>query len=318
MLADLKNNRQRARGVEDARLPRMQKMLRNEGEREMAAVPTALKAGWDELVYAQERGRWWLVGSAWAGRASGAEAAVGERAAAAAAAASSSSGARTRESMSTSAVEEKLLQLASAQRMNTEARKDIFVAITGADDYVDAFERLNKLRIPKTQRAEVVRVVLHCCGQEKVYNPFYALVAARLCAAHREYRFAFHFVLWDTFKELKDLPLRRAANVAKLLAEMLGRGALPMTVLKTVLWHKLDERGIFFWHVCFVDLLAAGSKALQQAAATLHEPTYATLRDGILLFVSVHLRPLITKSHAALIVPLDAFAEAVTSLSAIE
>lgn len=39
----------------------------------------------------------------------------------------------------------KLLQLAAAQRMNTDARKAIFCIIMSGEDYIDAFEKLLRL-----------------------------------------------------------------------------------------------------------------------------------------------------------------------------
>jgi nucleolar MIF4G domain-containing protein 1 len=39
-----------------------------------------------------------------------------------------------------------LLQLAAAQRMNTDVRRAVFVAIMGSEDCLDAFEKL--LRLP--------------------------------------------------------------------------------------------------------------------------------------------------------------------------
>ena len=46
-------------------------------------------------------------------------------------------------------------------------------------------------------------MLLHCNAQEAAYNPFYALLGARLCAGHREVKFALHFALWDAFKEVR-------------------------------------------------------------------------------------------------------------------
>eukprot|EP00965_Chrysotila_dentata_P020244 670191-Pleurochrysis_carterae.AAC.1 len=48
-------------------------------------------------------------------------------------------------------------------------------------------------------------------------------------------------------QELKSLPLNRAACVAKLLAQLLSRNALPLTTLKVVAWHDLGTRSVFFW-----------------------------------------------------------------------
>lgn len=40
---------------------------------------------------------------------------------------------------------QKMLQLAAAQRMNTDARKAIFCIIMSGEDYIDAFEKLLRL-----------------------------------------------------------------------------------------------------------------------------------------------------------------------------
>jgi nucleolar MIF4G domain-containing protein 1 len=40
---------------------------------------------------------------------------------------------------------QKMLQLAAAQRMNTDARRAIFCVIMSGEDYIDAFEKLLRL-----------------------------------------------------------------------------------------------------------------------------------------------------------------------------
>lgn len=46
---------------------------------------------------------------------------------------------------------QKMLQLASAQRMNTDARRAIFCIIMSGEDYIDAFEKLLSLDLPGKQ-----------------------------------------------------------------------------------------------------------------------------------------------------------------------
>lgn len=46
---------------------------------------------------------------------------------------------------------QKMLQLASAQRMNTDARRAIFCIIMSGEDYIDAFEKLLRLDLPAKQ-----------------------------------------------------------------------------------------------------------------------------------------------------------------------
>ncbi len=66
---------------------------------------------------------------------------------------------------------------------------------------MDAYEKLLKLSPKGNQDRDLVRVLLHCCGQEKTYNPYYALVANKLCAA-RNFKFTFQLAFWDLFKQL--------------------------------------------------------------------------------------------------------------------
>ena len=48
--------------------------------------------------------------------------------------------------------------------MNTDIRRSIFVVLMSSDDYVDACERLGQLNLTEVQQREIVRVLLHCCG----------------------------------------------------------------------------------------------------------------------------------------------------------
>ena len=46
----------------------------------------------------------------------------------------------------------RLLQLAAGQRMNTDARRAVFLAIMGSEDYAEAFDKLNSLPLKVGQR----------------------------------------------------------------------------------------------------------------------------------------------------------------------
>ena len=74
-----------------------------------------------------------------------------------------------------------LVKLARAQGMNTDIRRGIFVVLMSSDvlvfppslvirlilyyqDYIDACERLSQLSLTEVQQREIIRVLLHCCG----------------------------------------------------------------------------------------------------------------------------------------------------------
>lgn len=140
-----------------------------------------------------------------------------------------------------------LIQLAQEQRMNTDVRRSIFVAIMSATDFQDAHLRLQKLRLKKTQEIEIPKVLIHCAGAEKHYNPFYSLVSRRVCS-DRRLKIAFQFSLWDLFKRMGEdrddreeeldsedhdvLGLRSTVNLAKMFGVLLAEDGLGIGVLK--------------------------------------------------------------------------------------
>ena len=141
-------------------------------------------------------------------------------------------------------------------------------------------------------------MLLDCCAQEGAFNPFYALLGAELCAS-REVRYSLQCAYWDSFKQLAELPLPRAANQAKLLRRLVSRGALPIGVLKVVGWHGQPPRAVFHWQVFFLELLAAPADALRAALLPLADGALASLREKAPLRHAPPRRP-VSKSHPAL------------------
>ena len=119
----------------------------------------------DDLHNAESKGKWWLVGAAWGGDP------LVER-----------QDAQRNTTVADAVSENALLKLARKQGMNTEIRRGIFVVLmssevrpatvvavewvilTAAQDYVDACERLAQLKLTEVQQRELIRVILHCCG----------------------------------------------------------------------------------------------------------------------------------------------------------
>ena len=91
----------------------------------------------------------------------------------------------SREADTTQDESDKLAKLARAQGMNTEIRRGIFIVLMTSDvsrhqlsvgtlnvhfiqDYIEACERLSQLNLTEIQQREIVRVLLHCCGNVRV------------------------------------------------------------------------------------------------------------------------------------------------------
>lgn len=129
---------------------------------------------------------------------------------------------------------QKMLQLASKLRMNTDTRKAIFCVIMSSEDYLDAFEKLLGLNLQGKQDREIMRVLVECCLQEKVFNKYYTALASKLCSHDKNHKFTLQYCLWDQFKELESMPLLRSMHLAKFVAEMITGFTLSLAVLKVV------------------------------------------------------------------------------------
>lgn len=152
----------------------------------------SLRVTWSELVSTENKGRWWRVGAAWAGRgasASSSPAAAtvdGRNGGDAASAGGSTGGGGANDSEAVG-----LLALAARQRMNTDVRRSVFVAIVGSSDCEDALEKILRLNLKGAQEREIARVIVECCSQEGSYNPFYAHLAERVCDRQPKLRWWF-------------------------------------------------------------------------------------------------------------------------------
>lgn len=115
---------------------------------------------------------------------------------------------------------QKMLQLASAQRMNTDARRAIFCIIMSGEDYIDAFEKLIGLDLQGKQVSifccrhlfhllqwllvyslfllqdrEIMRVLVECCLQEKAFNKYYCILASKLCSHDKNHKFTLQVLI---------------------------------------------------------------------------------------------------------------------------
>jgi nucleolar MIF4G domain-containing protein 1 len=123
-----------------------------------------LRVSLADLHSADTRGKWWLVGAAWGGDP------LAERAAVAV------DMVQQPQHHKQENTDDALLRLARKQGMNTDVRRSVFVVLMSSDDYVDACERLAQLGLNEVQQREVVRVVLHCCGNVRPLPYFPALL----------------------------------------------------------------------------------------------------------------------------------------------
>ncbi|ORY29367.1 hypothetical protein BCR39DRAFT_532516 [Naematelia encephala] len=212
---------------------RMKKFLSGLGRKRRLRASDSLRVGLTDLLDADKKGKWWLVGAGWSGDPLN----------------------ELQETTHSTSVSEKtkkrkkdedeaLLDLARKQGMNTDVRRSVFLVITTSEDYVHACDRLAALRLTEVQQRECVRVTLHCASLEQRYNPYYTLILQHLCAGSYDHRFTLQYALWDFLREIEggDKEVRRrGANIARALAYVVARGGLDMTAFKAVEWTSLSS-----------------------------------------------------------------------------
>ena len=150
-LSDLKNNKIKAStGVAAEAESSLKKYISNLGKKSgHEAEP--LRMSLADLRSSDEKGKWWLVGAAWSGNPL-----VDQR--------EDFQKAGQAKNAGDSGKEAALLKLARKQGMNTDTRRQIFVAVMGAEDYIDAAQRVSQLGLKEIQQREIIRVLLHCLG----------------------------------------------------------------------------------------------------------------------------------------------------------
>ncbi|KAK6458943.1 uncharacterized protein RJT20DRAFT_124062 [Scheffersomyces xylosifermentans] len=213
----------------------------------------------DDIHSIESRGKWWLVGSAWKGHAETKdEVNVNEDA--------------MNDILDNS--EPNWMELARAQRMNTDIRRAIFISIMSANDYIDALTKLDKLALKRSQDREIPRVLIHCTGVEPAWNPYYGILAKKLCENHK-YRKTLQFMLWDLVKEFEgssgddeedfigfdhseddeETKLKRILNLGRFFGYLFAEGSLPLHLLRTINFLTATSDTTLFMEVVFVSFL---------------------------------------------------------------
>lgn len=237
-ITNLKNNRMKT-GVAASELMaehtvRMKKALGSLNTRNIKASEP-LRIGLRDIRESDNRGKWWLIGASYKDTADDVRQALPEGVLPG-----------VGDSILAQDAGDNLLQIAREQRMNTDVRRSIFVGIISAADYNDAFQRLMKLRLKKAQELEIPKVIIHCAAAETAYNPYYTLLARRVCS-DRKLKKAFQFSLWDLFKRMGDgvdedadegenddekLGMRSTVNLARMFGTLIAEGGMSLNVLK--------------------------------------------------------------------------------------
>ncbi|XP_058516634.1 nucleolar MIF4G domain-containing protein 1 [Ochotona princeps] len=271
MLALKNNDMRKIPGYDPEPVEKLRKLQRALVRHAGSGAETRLRVSWDSVLNAEQTGRWWIVGSAWSG-----------------APMIDSSQQSNPQKQRPGTISSKMLELARKQRMNTDVRRSIFCTIMTSEDFLDAFEKLLKLGLKDQQEREIIHVLLHCCLQEKTYNPFYAFLAGKFCDYERRFQMTFQFSIWDKFRDLENLPATNVSNLVHLVAHLLKTKSLPLSILKVIEFSELDKPRVHFLRkVLNILLLETEVEDLGLIFTRVSDnPKLGMLREGLKLFIS--------------------------------
>lgn len=268
---DLKNNKIKTGGVASAvtseHTIRMKKTLGTLNNRNIKGSEP-LRIGLRDIQESDKKGKWWLVGASWTGPS------AEDKFESAPEMPGKGKGLPVEESGMSD-----LVQLAREQRMNTDVRRAVFVAIMSASDYQDAHLRLTKLSLKKKQEYEIPKVLIHCAGAEKSYNPYYTLIAKKLCGDVKLKK-SFQFSLWDLFRRMGEsdddddvpeegnedsLDMRHLVNLAKMFGTLIVEGGLTLGVLKKLSLTYLQPKTKIFLEIMIITIFLQSQKQSKSA-----------------------------------------------------
>ncbi|PWA03042.1 hypothetical protein BB558_000801 [Smittium angustum] len=276
-LQNLRNNRMKKKMLSsaDSVIP-LKKFLVNLEKKRNSIAPEPINVGLQDIRLSKTQGKWWLVGSYWAGVDNEAENRDGEER-------KKNSDAFKDKDKDSEYVQ--LMQLAKAFRMNTDIRRSIFVSIMSSQDAIEAFEKCIRLGLKESQQREIIRVLVLLVGQEESYNHYYTLVARKLCSVNHSFKITLQYTLWDFLRNLgessigglgrigssndgenagssdplygKDdmqdtnVLIRRISNTAKMYAALVHKRSLDLVIFKTVTFTSLGSSGRLFFQLFF-------------------------------------------------------------------
>ncbi|AJV49094.1 Sgd1p [Saccharomyces cerevisiae YJM1208] len=274
-MSDLKNNRLKPSILATDHHP-LKKNLQSILNSSSSWEP--LQVSLEDIKNIDSKGKWWLVGASWRGNMENAfEVSINNENDA------------SKSKKSKISIEDDLLDdipdwniIARQQRMNTDIRRAIFISIMSAQDYLDAFSKLEKLSLKNKQVLEIPRIVLHCLladSGSNGYNHYYALVANKICERYSHLSKSFQFLFWDVIKKFEDKEfdsesdtdeeddlddkekLLRISNQGRFFGSLLANDILKLDVFKHVpFMGGLNTEGMLFMEILLFQLFLTVAK----------------------------------------------------------
>jgi len=100
--------------------------------------------------------------------------------------------------------------------------------------FEECVHKILKLNIAEGQEGEVVTMLIDCCAMERMFNPYYALQAERLCRLNPSYQERFEESFTLQFNTVHRLETNKLRNIGKFLSHLLIADGLSWSILQLV------------------------------------------------------------------------------------
>uniref|UniRef100_A0A0N5AU79 MI domain-containing protein n=1 Tax=Syphacia muris TaxID=451379 RepID=A0A0N5AU79_9BILA len=223
-----------------------------------------------DIEQIDERGRWWLIGSA-------CNATLGE----------SQDLKEIKPSSFKEVFDPSLMDLARRANMKTPVRKEVFCTLLSSEDEYNAFENLLRLSLKGQQEREIVHICLHCALQEAVYNPFYSAVLERFCLYHKRFKLTTQYAIWDRLKNLSNFKKWQQDHLATITAELIIKRSVSVTILKVIEFRSIN--GILTDFLCrtlrIILTRCSNSLLMDIFGKVVTSPAHKVFSQGLQIFI---------------------------------
>ena len=217
LVTDLKNNNRRKieTSVDFESFRHIQDVVKNLSKDDGSSILVSISL--QDILDAGEFGRWWNLGIN--GAATGSlEKDPGQRS-------------RSNEMSGGS----EIIQLAHKSGMNTPFRESLFCAIMTSCDYVEAVDKIIRLKGIKKHIREVPHVIIKCALLERTFNPFYFHVLKGFASYESNNQISVKYAISDRLKDMNVMTGDSELSVfAQLFTCLLEDQVVPLALIRLV------------------------------------------------------------------------------------
>lgn len=141
---------------------------------------------------------------------------------------------------------------------------------------------------------------MHCCLQERIYNPYYAYLAQRFCEYGYSFKITFQYALWDIFKSVEEDDssfqgiegVRKMSNLGRFFLHLIIQKAVPISILKSLTFTSLAKLNALFCQIVVGGVLChKSSKSLKLVKDIFMRMKDMTTdaKEGLLFFIKQYI-----------------------------